>query len=118
MKFALQFLVVMLVALVITVAPGGGAALDGLFAVLVLGFLVAIALLGRRLYGEHRLLLDSLDDRARLVLYGSVALAFLTFAATGRLFGAGAPGAIAWFALLALCSYGVYWVYMRSRTFG
>jgi hypothetical protein len=58
-----------------------------------------------------------MEPRTRLVLYGSVALAFLTFAATQQLFDAGAPGVFAWLALLALCSYGGYWVYTRVRSF-
>ena len=118
MRTALNFGIVLLVALAITVLPGGGPALDGLFAVLIIGFFVAIALLGYRLYRENRFALDSLEDRARLVLYGSIGLAFLTFTASERLFGAGALGVLVWFALLALCSYGVYWVYLRTRSFG
>jgi uncharacterized membrane protein len=114
---ALKFGIVLLVALVITVIPGGGPALDGLLVILLLGFLVAIAMLGYRLYRDNRFTLDTLASRNRLVLYGSIGLAFLTFTGSQRLFDVGAPGVLAWFALLALCSYGVYWVYTQSRTF-
>ena len=116
-KTALQFGSLLLVALAITIIPGGGPALNGLLTVLILGFFVAIAFLGYRLYRENRFTLDAMEERTRLVLYGSVALAFLTFAATQQLFGAGAPGVFAWLALLGLCSYGVYWVYTRVRSY-
>ena len=116
MKTALQFGIVMLVALAITIIPGGGPALNGLLTVLILSFFVAIAFLGYRLYRENRFMLEAMEERTRLVLYGSIALAFLTFAASQQLFAAGAPGVIAWLALLALCSYGVYWVYTRARS--
>lgn len=118
MSTALKFGIVLLIALAITVIPGGGPALDGLLGVLLLAFLVAIAMLGYRLYRDNRFTLDTLEPRNRLVLYGSIGLALLTFTASQRLFDAGAPGVLAWFALLALCSYGVYWVYTQFRTYG
>ncbi len=117
MKTALQFGIVLLVALAITIVPGGGPALNGLLTVLILGFFVAIGFLGYRLYRENRLTLDALTPRQRLVLYGSVALAFLTFTATDRLFDVGGAGFLGWFALLALCSYGVFWVYTQSQRY-
>ena len=43
--------------------------------------------------------------------------ALLTFCATDRLFDAGGAGALAWLALLALCSYGVYWVWTQYRSY-
>jgi uncharacterized protein involved in cysteine biosynthesis len=117
MKLAIEIGIVLLVALAITIIPGGGPALNGLLTVLIIGFFVAIAFFGYRLYREHRFTLDSMETRTRLVLYGSVALAFLTFAATQQLFDAGGVGVLAWLALLALCSYGGYWVYMRVRSY-
>jgi hypothetical protein len=51
------------------------------------------------------------------VLYGSIGLAFLTFAGTKRLFDAGGAGAIGWILLLCLASYGVFWVFQQSRRY-
>jgi hypothetical protein len=107
----------MLVALALTVLPGGGAAVDAALRVLLIGFFVAIALLGARLYREHRFTIDLLEPRLRIVLYGSIGLAFLTFTANALMFSAGAPGIVGWFALLALASYGIFWVYTRARAF-
>ncbi len=118
MSTALKFGVVLLIALAITVVPGGGGALDGLLTSLLLAFLVAIAMLGYRIYRENRFALESLEPRVRLVLYGSIGLGLLTFTASERLFEAGGAGVLAWFALLALCSFGVYWAYLQSRTYG
>ncbi len=117
MKLALQFGIVALIALVLTVAPGGGPALDVALTMLTLAFFAAIGYMGFRLYREHRFTLDALEDRQRLILYGAIGLAFLTFTATPVLFAAGAPGFFAWVALLGACSYGVYWVFMRSRSY-
>jgi drug/metabolite transporter (DMT)-like permease len=115
---AVNFAVLLLVALGFSVLPGGNATLNVLLTLLGIVFFAAIALLGYRLYREHRFTLDSLAERERLVLYASVALAFLTFVASKRLFNAsGGLGVLLFLALLALASYGVFWVFQRSRRY-
>jgi hypothetical protein len=80
-------------------------------------FLAAIAFLGYRLYRQYQLDIDTLEANTRLVLYSSIGLAVLTVVATNRLFDVGGAGIIAWFALLALCSYGIYWVWLQYRSY-
>ena len=118
MQFAWKLGVVMLVALVLVALPGGGRALDVLLTLLSIAFLAAIAFLGYRLFRQYRFDIEALQPNARLALYGSIGLAILTFVATDRLFDAGGVGVLAWFALLALCSYGLYWTWTRYRTYG
>lgn len=118
MRTAAKFGVVALVALGLFLIPGGGAALEIALTLLSIGFFAAIAMLGYRLYREHRFELESISDRERLVLYASAGLAFLTFTATNRLFDQGGLGVLAWLALLGLCSYGVFWVWTRYRSYG
>jgi hypothetical protein len=114
---AWKFGVIALVALVLVVLPGGGSALDVLLTAITLAFFAAIALLVARLYRQYRLDLESLDSSIRLALYGSLAIAVLTFTGTDRLFDAGGGGVIAWFALLALASYGLFWAWTRYRRY-
>lgn len=109
--------IVALVALGIAVLPGGGEGLGVLLTILTIVFFAVIALFVVRLYRENRFSFDTLTDRQRLVLYGSIGVAFLTFTATGRLFDAGGVGVLAWLALLALASYGGFWVYMQARQY-
>lgn len=116
-RIILEVLAVLLVALVFTVAPGGGSTLNVILAILSIAFFVAIALLGYRLYRENSFFLDSLSDAQRVVLYTSVGGAFLTFAAAERLFDWGGGGVLLWIGLLGLCSYGVFWVWMSSRDY-
>jgi hypothetical protein len=118
MRNAANFGILALVALVIVLIPGGGGALAVALTLLSVGFFAAMALFGIRLWREHRFELNTLSDFERAVLYGSIGLAFLTFTATPRLFDAGAGGALAWIALLALASYGVFWVWTRYRAYG
>ena len=117
MQFAWKFGVVMLVALALTVLPGGGNALDVVLTLLTVTFFAAIAFLVYRLYHQYRFDLDALAPTLRLALYGSLALAVLTFTATNRLFDAGGGGVLLWFGLLALASYGLFWTWTRYRRY-
>lgn len=110
-----NFGIIALVALGLTLLPGGGAALNVVLTLLAVAFFVAIAFFGYRLFMENRFTIETLPDRSRLVLYSSIGLAFLTFTATSRLFGVGGAGVLLWLALLGLASYGVFWVYQRYR---
>ena len=110
--------IIALVALALTVLPGGDATLDVVLTLLTIAFFAAIAWFGYSLFRRNRSEIESLESRQRLVLYSSVGLAFLTFTATNRLFDAGGVGVLAWLALLAVCSYGVFWVWTRYREYG
>src|SRR3954470_18283756 len=115
---ALNFAVLLLVALAFSVLPGGDATLNVVLTLLGILFFVAIAILGYRLYREHRFTLDALAERERLVLFASAAPAVLTFLASRRLFNmSGGVGLLIFLALLALASYGVFWVFTRSRRY-
>lgn len=117
-QLAWKFGVVALIALGLVVLPGGGNALDVVLTLLTIAFFAAIALLVFRFYRQYRIELESMDDAVRFALYGSVGLALLTFTATDRLFDAGGAGVVIWFALLALASYGLFWVWTRYRRYG
>jgi hypothetical protein len=116
-KAARNIAIIALLALAVTVLPGGGPTIDVILTLVTIVFFAGIAVMGYRMYREHHFTLDALEPRQRLVLYGSVGLAFLTFAATQQLFSAGGLGAIAWIALLCLASYGVFWVFTQARRY-
>ena len=94
MELAWKFGVIALIALALVVLPGGGNALDVVLTALTILFFAAIALLVARLYRQYRLDIDSLDPNIRLALYGSLAIAVLTFTGTDRLFNAGGAGVL------------------------
>jgi len=116
-ELAWKFGVIALVALVLVVLPGGGNALDVVLTLLTIAFFAAIALLVARVYRQYRLDIETLDSNIRLALYGSLAIAVLTFTGTDRLFNAGGGGVLLWFALLALASYGLFWAWTRYRRY-
>ncbi len=117
MQLAWKFGIVMVVALALTVLPGGGRALDVVLTLLTIVFFGAIAFLVFRLFRQYRFELDALESSIRLALYGSLALAVLTFTATDRLFDAGGGGVLLWFALLGAASYGLFWAWTRYRRY-
>jgi hypothetical protein len=114
-QFAWKFGVIALIALALVALPGGGRALDVVLTLLTIVFFAAIAALVYRFYRQYRIDLETLSDSLRLALYGSVGLVLLTFTATDRLFDAGGAGVVVWFALLALASYGLFFVWTRWR---
>ena len=118
MQFAWKFGVIALIALAVVVLPGGGSALDVAVTLLTILFFAAIAFLAYRLFREHGFELDTLEPSQRLVLYGSIGLALVTFTATNRLYDIGGGGILIWLALLALCSYGIFWVWTKYRRYG
>jgi drug/metabolite transporter (DMT)-like permease len=114
-QLAWKFGIIAAVALVLVVLPGGGSALDVLLTALTIVFFASIALLVARLYRQYRLDIESLEPNVRLALYGSLAIALLTFTGTDRLFNSGGAGVLVWFALLAVASYGLFWAWTRYR---
>jgi hypothetical protein len=116
-QLAWKFGVIAAVALLLVVLPGGGNAIDVLLTAFTIVFFASIALLVARLYRQYRLDIESLDPNVRLALYGSLAIVVLTFTGTNRLFNTGGLGVLAWFALLAVASYWLFWAWTRYRRY-
>jgi hypothetical protein len=108
--------IVLALAALVAIAPGGGNASAAILQALLIAMLGAIVFFAVRLYREHRMDLYGLGDRNRAILYASIGLATLTVTGTSRLWETGA-GVIAWFALICLAVYGVYYVFRASREY-
>jgi hypothetical protein len=108
--------IVALVALAVALLPGGSTAANFLLAMLSLGFIAAIGLLGYRLYMEQRFTLWSMTMQHRSLLYGGVAVAAMTLIATSRLWNSGL-GTVMWFVLLGGSVLAVYHAWTESRRY-
>jgi hypothetical protein len=108
--------IVMALAAVVMLVPGGGHASDGILELLVVIMFGSIAWLAVRLYREHRVDIYGLGERNRAILYAAVGLATITLVASNRLWETGV-GTIVWFALMALACWGVYAVFRASREY-
>ena len=116
MKHVRNWAIVLLLGAIVYAAPGAGPAaglLAWVLSVIFFGVLVWFAVV---MYRQYRGELHATGERTRVLAYGSVGLAVLTLTATSRLWDTG-PGTVAWFALLAAASYGVYAAWRSYRTY-
>jgi hypothetical protein len=108
--------IVLLLAALIDVVPGGGPAAQTLIQLITLAFLGAIAWVASRLYREHRMTLYGLGDRRRAIVYAAAGVATLTFTASSRLFQTGI-GSLVWLLLLGACAFAVFRVFRSAREY-
>jgi len=108
--------IIVLVALVVWLAPGGGEGATFIQQLLNAVFIVAMAVFCGILYRQFRGEIFALGDRWRLALYAAVGTAIVTVAASRRLFESGA-GTFMWFALVGGASYTLYLVWQQHRSY-
>jgi hypothetical protein len=108
--------IVLVLAIIVDVVPGGGPAASALLQAISLAFLASIAWIAARLYREHRVALYSLGDRRRAIVYAAAGVATLTFTASGRLLSSGL-GTVAWLLLIAASAFAVYEVFRSARDY-
>ena len=110
-KHIRNILIIVALALVVWLVPGGGTGSSTIYNVLTLILTAGLLFFGYRLYMENRATIFGLGDNQRAVLYGSVAAATVALLATNRLWNEGGLGALIWFALLSLAGWGIYRVW-------
>jgi hypothetical protein len=108
--------IILLIALLVDLLPGGGTGANVLLQAASLAFLGSLAWVASRLYREHRVALYSLGDARRAILYVAVATAAVTLTASPRLTRTGA-GTIVYIALIAGCVYAVFQVIWSARRY-
>ncbi len=116
LEVARNIAIVVLLALVVWLVPGGGEGAAFINQLLGAIFIVLMALGCGILYRNFRGEIFSLGDTWRFALYAAVGIAIVTIAATGRLFDTGA-GAVLWLALIGGASYTLYLVWQRHRSY-
>jgi hypothetical protein len=110
-KHIRNILIIVALALVVWLVPGGGTGSSTIYNVLTIILTAGLLFFGYRLYMEHRATIFGLGDNQRALLYGSVAVATVALLATNRLWDEGGLGALLWFALLSLAGWGIYRVW-------
>jgi TRAP-type C4-dicarboxylate transport system permease small subunit len=108
--------IVILLALIVWLVPGGDRAGATISSLLGIVFAAGLLFLGYRVYMENRETIFGLEDRQRGILYGSAALGAITLVATSRLWNTGAGGFV-WMILIGLSAYGLYFVWRAYRTY-
>jgi len=109
-------LIVLGIAALVVLIPGGGKGADVAIQAASLLFLGTLAWFASIQYRQHRVWLFSLGDVRRGALYAALAVAYLTITATHRLFQTSA-GTIAWIALIAASAYTVFAIVWTARRY-
>jgi hypothetical protein len=91
--------IIALLALAITVIPGGGNVVNGLLLALSLIFSGALAMLAIRFWRDNSLSRDAMTDRQRGLIYSALGVIALMVAGTDELLATGV-GTVAWVAIL------------------
>jgi surface polysaccharide O-acyltransferase-like enzyme len=113
---ARNILIVLTIAALVVLIPGGGTGANVAIQAVSLTFLASAAWVASLMYREHRVALYSLGDVRRAILYVAVGVAALTLTATSRLWHTGA-GEVAWIALLVASAYTVFSVIWSARRY-
>jgi hypothetical protein len=111
-----NFVIVLAIAALIVLIPGGGTGATFALQAVSLLFLGVIGYTAYAMYREHRIALFSLGDGRRAVLYGAAGVVVLTLSATNRLWGSTA-GKLVWLLLLIGAAYAVFAVIWSARRY-
>ena len=109
--------IIIALALVVWLLPGGQAGSQTILNILGVIFWGGLVFLAYRLYMEHRMTLMDLEDRTRMLLYFSFGLLAITLIATSRMWQSGGLGALGWFVLMGAAIYGLVTVYRVQREY-
>jgi hypothetical protein len=116
LKHVRNFGIVVLLALIVWLVPGGGTAGATVSNVLGLAFAAALLFLLYRLYMEHREAIFGLPERQRGILYASAAIAAVALVGTSHLWSTGG-GTILWILMVAAAAFGLYSVWQAYRAY-
>ena len=109
--------IIVVLAVLVWRLPQGATAGRTISNLLSVILLAGLSFFAFRMYMENRTTLLDLEDRQRLMLYGSVALLVITLVATSRMWNAGPGPVLLWFALVAIAGYGLATVVRTFRQY-
>lgn len=104
------------VAALVAIVPGGGTAATVALQAASLLFLAVLCWFASIMYRQRRASLYSLGDRRRGILYLAVAVATLTLSATHRMWNTSA-GSVAWLILMGACLYAAIAIVWAARKY-
>jgi hypothetical protein len=108
--------IVLVIAALVALLPGGGTGATLAVEAVSLGFLGALAWIASVMYRQHRTELYALGDGRRAALYAAIAVATLTLTATPRLWHTSA-GSVAWLVLIGSAAYTAFAVLWSARKY-
>ena len=109
--------IIAVLALAITVLPGGDAAARTALNALGICFLAAIAWFGYTIYRQQQLTIDTLEDGRKAILFGSVGLICFCIAGYSQFRAWGGGAVVGWIALVALAVIAIIAVWREATTY-
>lgn len=116
MKNARNIAIILVLAALVALLPGGGTGANAALAALRIAFYGTIAWVAMTMYREHRSTIYALGDSRRAILYGAIAVGVLTLSATSRLWSTSA-GSVAWLVLMGAAVYAVFAIVWAARKY-
>jgi hypothetical protein len=116
MKTVRNVAIVLAIAALVVLLPGGGSGANFAFQAVALAFLAVIGWFAYTMYRQHRTELDSLGAARRAILYVAGGVAVLTLTAEPRLW-VSTGGKIAFLLLLGAAGYAVFAVIRSARRY-
>ncbi len=108
--------IVLVLAALVVLIPGGGTGASVAIQAVSLAFLGALGWFASIMYRQHRSELYGLGEQRRAALYGALGVAAVTLTATKRLWQTG-TGEIVWFLLVGAAVYAVIAVVLSARRY-
>lgn len=116
LKHLRNIAILIVLALIVWLVPGGQGASLTLSNLLGLALAAAFIFFGYRFYMEHRATILGLEDRQRGILYAALALIVIAIVGFSRMWATGG-GALLWLALVAIACWGIYSVWRAWRAY-
>lgn len=107
--------IIAILALGLTVLPGGGNVATAILSALSLILLAAVGLLLVRYWRENSLTRDAMTDRQRGLIYGGLGAIALVIAGTDELFSSGA-GTIVWLAVMVASVWLIFQTWREASS--
>lgn len=108
--------IILAVAALVVVVPGGGTGTSVALQAVYLLFLATLGWFATVMYRQHRASLYSLGDRRRALLYVAIAVATVCLTGTSKLWST-SLGSVAWLVLLGGAVYAVIAVVWTARRY-
>ena len=106
MKTARNVAIILVLAALVSFAPGGLTAQATVSNVLGVIFIGGLGFFAYRMYMENRTTLFDLPEQRRLMLYGSAATLVFALIGTKKFWADAGPAILLWFALIGVAAYG------------
>lgn len=116
MQTARNVAIVMALALLVAVAPAGGAVAEAILVALSMAFLAAIAFAAARFYRSQSLAFETMPDGRRAILFGALGAIALLVVGYEQ-FSSWAGGVLVWLALIAAAVAAIVVVWRDATSY-